>query len=80
MRQMFTHKNGYFFGQAVKLWLVFVAVAVVTLLAPYMVEIEVSTTRVLVVGGVALLAGFSLKLNDQGLQINLKKLQVPILS
>jgi len=72
MRQMFTHKNGYFFGQAGKLWLVFVAVAVVTLLAPYIVEIEVSTTRVLVVGGVALLAGFSLKLNDQGLQINLK--------
>lgn len=73
---IFNHKSGYFFGQAAKLWWVFIITGVFALVSPLIIEIDVSTTRSILVGLVAIALSLVLKLNYFGLQIDQTKKQI----
>lgn len=74
-QKMFTHISGYFFGYAAKIWWQFIAAGLFALGSPLFIGLEVSISRVILVGVVALLIGITLKLNYHGLQIKRNKIR-----
>lgn len=70
---MFQHRNAYFFGSAANLWHIFIFAGVFSLTAPYLITLEVSMARTVIVGCVAILIGITLKLNYSGIEIDLEK-------
>ena len=69
---MFSHKSEYFFGDAARLWWAFELAGLFALLSPNFIELDVSLTRVLVVGFVFVVVGLVLKLHHSGIQIDNK--------
>jgi len=76
MVMIFNHKSGYFFGHAAKLWWIFIITGVFALVSPYIIAMDVSNTRTVIVGLVAIALGLALKLNYFGLQIDQTKKQI----
>ena len=72
---MFNHRNAYFFGSAANLWNIFIFAGVFSLTAPYLITLEVSQARTVIVGCVAIVIGIILKTNYFGIQIDLKNRQ-----
>lgn len=69
---IFSHRSTYFFGNAANLWHIFIFAGVFALTAPYLITLEVSTTRTVIVGCVALIIGLSMRFNYYGVQIDYK--------
>jgi hypothetical protein len=69
---IFSHKSTYFFGNAANLWHIFIFAGVFALTAPYLITLEVSLTRTIIVGCVSILTGLVLRLNYNGIQIDIK--------
>lgn len=67
---MFDHKSGYFFGEAAKLWWVFIVAGLFAWISPLLVHLDVSNLRVAIIGLIAIIIGTILKLNYFGLQID----------
>ena len=72
---IFSHRTAYFFGNAANLWHIFIFAGVFALTAPYLITLEVSTTRTVIVGCVAILLGIVLRFNYYGIQIDFQKRQ-----
>jgi len=70
---MFIHKSGYFFGDASKLWWIFIIAGIFALVSPYLIELNVSHSRIIIIGSVTIFIGLTLKLNYFGLQIDTTK-------
>ena len=73
---MFDHRTGYFFGSAAKLWWIFVFVGLFAIASPYLMISNVSELRATIIGLVAIVLGFALKLNYYGLQIDMAKSRI----
>jgi hypothetical protein len=73
---VFNHRTGYFFGSAAKFWWVFIAVGLFALASPYMLTLDISTLRTVLVGLVAITLGLVLRLHYFGLQIDIGKKQI----
>ena len=73
---MFDHRTGYFFGSAAKLWWIFVFTGLFALASPYLMISNVSEIRTVIMGLVAIVLGFALKLNYYGLQIDMAKSRI----
>jgi hypothetical protein len=69
---VFSHRSSYFFGNAANLWYIFIFAGVFALTAPYLITLEVSLTRTIIVGCVSILIGLVLRLNYNGIQIDIK--------
>jgi hypothetical protein len=69
---IFSHRSTYFFGNAANLWHIFIFAGVFALTAPYLITLEVSLTRTVIVGCVAIIIGLSLRFNYYGIQIDYK--------
>jgi hypothetical protein len=67
---IFSHRSTYFFGNAANLWHIFIFAGVFALTAPYLITLEVSMTRTVIVGCIALIIGLALRFNYYGVQID----------
>lgn len=67
---MFIHKSGYLFGDASKLWWIFIIAGIFALMSSYLIELNVSHSRIIIIGSVTIFIGLTLKLNYFGLQID----------
>lgn len=70
---MYSYVSGYFFGGAAKFWWLFIAAGVFSFSSPYIMDSDISSGRAAVVAAGAILIGVSLKLNNFGLQVDIKK-------
>lgn len=67
---MLIYKSGYFFGDAAKLWWIFILAGIFALISPYIIEPNVSMLRILIIGIISIVVGTLLKLNFSGPQID----------
>lgn len=63
----------YFFGDAGKLWFVFMLAGLFALMSPYILELDVTKTRTVIIGSVFICIGVLLKSCYMGIQIDPQK-------
>ena len=68
---MYTLKTGFVFGNAARLWFIFVLAGLFAWASPYLFEEDNEPIRVILVGAFGVLAGLILKYFTKGLQIDI---------
>ncbi|GHA79814.1 hypothetical protein [Pontibacter akesuensis] len=72
-KNRYERRTRYVFGGASNFWFLFVAIGVFVWLSPLFLEQEGAEVRTMVISGVALLLGLSLRFTYYGIQINRKR-------
>ncbi len=69
---MFDMKTGYLFGDAGKLGSIFILAGLFAWSSPWLFDPGISMIRIIVVGSAAVFIGMALRMNFQGLEIDVK--------